>query len=398
MTALTALSIDMSLPAQPVLQRLFHAGVAPVQLTLSLFLLGFAVGQIVCGPLSDRRGRRPVLLAGLVVFALAGLCCAATPSLPLLIACRFVQGLGASVGPIIARTVVRDCYDHRTGASVLSQITQVMMIAPLLAPTVGGWLVAGPGWRAIFLLLAASGLLLWAACRLRLPETRAATAHNAWGESAWVGFRAVARNRAGAAYTVVICFAYSGMFAYISGSPFVLMDVFHVSGTHFGFFFALTAAALLVGATVNRVLLPRYSPTSLLGLGMGLLFAAAVSLALLAWARVGGLAGVLGPMALYLFALGLVVPNATAAAMAPHGQRAGVASSAIGSLQTAGGALAGFLVGAFFDHTPLSLAFIAAAFALLAVGVFLWCRRLATTAPPDAEAGAVGLLLVESAE
>src|SRR3712207_3907526 len=120
LTALTALSIDMSLPALPQLQQAFGASVSSAQLTLSIFLLGFALGQLVCGPASDRRGRRPVLLAGLGLFALAGLACAASTSLPVLVACRFLQGAGASVGPVIARAVVRDYYDARRGAAVLS--------------------------------------------------------------------------------------------------------------------------------------------------------------------------------------------------------------------------------------------------------------------------------------
>src|SRR5215203_4545352 len=171
LTGLTALSIDMSLPAMPQLQETFAAGVSAVQLTLSIFLAGFALGQVFCGPLSDRWGRRPVLLAGLALFTLAGLVCAGSTSLTMLIAARFVQVMGASVGPVVARAIVRDRFDSRRAASVLSQMTQVMIVAPLLAPTLGGYLLVRTGWPAIFVVLGASGALLSFVCWRFLPET-----------------------------------------------------------------------------------------------------------------------------------------------------------------------------------------------------------------------------------
>jgi DHA1 family bicyclomycin/chloramphenicol resistance-like MFS transporter len=157
------------------------------------------------------------------------------------------------------------------------------------------------------------------------------------------------------------------MFAYISGSPFVFIEVFHVSRQNFGLFFSITAACLMLGVTTNRLLLSRCAPDVLLRRGVEMIFAAGLLLALLAWLRVGGLAGVVGPMMLYLFGLGWVQPNATAAAMAPHGRLAGVSSSVIGGMQTVGGALAGYCVGAFYDHSSRSLALTVAALATLAL-------------------------------
>jgi len=171
LTGLTALSIDMSLPAMPQLQETFGAGVSSVQLTLSIFLAGFALGQVFCGPLSDRWGRRPVLLAGLALFTLAGLVCAGSTSLSMLVAARFVQGVGASVGPVVARAIVRDRFDSRRSASVLSQMTQVMIVAPLLAPTLGGYMLVRLGWPSIFVVLGASGALMSVICWRYLPET-----------------------------------------------------------------------------------------------------------------------------------------------------------------------------------------------------------------------------------
>ncbi|MET0650652.1 MAG: multidrug effflux MFS transporter, partial [Pyrinomonadaceae bacterium] len=387
---LTALSIDMSLPAMPQLQETFGASVSSVQLTLSIFLAGFALGQVFCGPLSDRWGRRPVLLAGLALFTLAGLVCAGSTSLTMLLAARFVQGAGASVGPVVARAIVRDRFDSRRGASVLSQMTQVMIVAPLLAPTLGGYLLVHMGWPAIFVVLGASGALMSVICWRYLPETvRPLQVADVEAPKTKTrgSLREVLKHRESLRHALTTCFAYAGMFAYVGSSPFVLMDGFGVAEEDFGYYFAMTATALLISATVNRSLLKR-NTSSLLILRRGVLvvFGAGVSLALAAWLGVGGLAGVLVPMMAYMFGQGLLMPNATAAAMAPHGESAGLISSLMGALQTAGGALAGYLVGAFYDHTPISLAVTVAAFAsmtLLASGLN-WSRDASSERRPDA--------------
>lgn len=366
LTALTALSIDMSLPALPQLQQTFRAGVSSAQLTLSIFLLGFALGQVVCGPVSDRRGRRPVLLVGLGLFSLAGFACASSVSLPMLIGFRLVQGVGASVGPVIARAVVRDYYDARRGAAVLSQMTQVMIIAPLVAPTLGGYLLVHVGWPSIFLTLGGGGLLLLLACWRYLPETVRERHETAAGGQPSIreGLRALFAHKASVRHVLTVCFVYAGMFAYIGGSPFVLMDVFGIAEQNFGYYFAVTAGGLFVSATLNRTLLKRHaSPINILSRGVLVVFAAGLCLLLAVWFGVGGLLGVLVPMTAYMFGQGFVMPNATAAAMAPHGRSAGVVSSVMGCLQTGGAALSGYLVGLFYDHTPLSLAVTVAAFA-----------------------------------
>jgi DHA1 family bicyclomycin/chloramphenicol resistance-like MFS transporter len=356
LTALTALSIDMSLPAMPQLQQVFHADVATVQLTLSLFLIGYAMGQLICGPLSDRWGRRPVLLMGVLLFTLAGLGCAVSRTLPLLITLRLVQGIGASVGPILGRAMVRDSFDNREAVGVLSQITQVMILAPLLAPTIGSYLLVFFGWPAIFVLLGACGALIWLVSWRFLPETGTAHTETTARPSLVAGFRSVISHGSSLRYALIVCFSSAGMFAYVSGSPFVLMEVFHVARQNFGYCFALAAGGLLIGATVNRALISRRSSRSILRLGIWLLFGAAGLLLLMVCLNLGGLLGVLLPMMGYLFAMGLIQPNATALAMEPHGRAAGAAASVMGGLQTLGGAIAGYFVGAFYNQTAMSLA------------------------------------------
>jgi DHA1 family bicyclomycin/chloramphenicol resistance-like MFS transporter len=356
LTGLSALSIDMSLPAMPQLQRTFGASVGAVQLTLSLFLAGFALGQLVCGVVADRIGRRPVLLAGLALFSIAGLACAFSPSLPVLLAGRLVQGVGASVGPILARAIVRDCFSGPAASGVLSQITQVMIAAPLIAPTVGGFMLVSLGWPAIFVTLGGAGVLLWMICWRRLPETLPAAVRDAERIPLLRSFRHVATHPESLRHGLTICFSYAGMFAYISGSPFVLIDAFGVPRALFGVLFALPALALMAGATLNRRWVMHVAPDRLLRRGVRLVFGAGVVLVAAAWMGIGGVAGVMLPMMAYMLGMGLVQPNATAAALAPHGRMAGVTSSLIGSVQTAAGAVSGAVVGSFYDHTPRSMA------------------------------------------
>lgn len=356
LTGLTALSIDMSLPAMPQLQASFGAGVGAVQLTLSLFLAGFAAGQLVCGVMADRIGRRPVLLAGLALFTVAGLACALSPSLPVLVGARLVQGLGASVGPILARAIVRDCFEPREASGVLSQITQVMIAAPIVAPTAGSLLLTAFDWPAIFVVLGAAGLLLWMVAWRGLRETLPAAVRQGERVPLLRSYAAVLTHGESLRHGLTTCFSYGGMFAYISGSPFVLIDAMGVPRTLFGVLFALPALALMVGATLNRRLVTRVDPALLLRRGVMTVCGAGLALAALAWMGWGGVAGVMVPMMAYMLGLGLVQPNATAAALAPHGRAAGVTSSLIGSAQTAAGAIAGSIVGAYYDHTPRSLA------------------------------------------
>jgi DHA1 family bicyclomycin/chloramphenicol resistance-like MFS transporter len=357
LTALTALSIDMSLPALPALSRAFHAPPAEAQLTLTLFLIGYAVSQIVCGPLSDAFGRRRVLLAGLVVFTVAGFGCFASRTLPMLIAMRVLQGIGASVGPVVARAMVRDTYDRSHAAVVFSHITQVMILAPVLAPALGSYLLAVASWHAIFGILTAAGLLLTVVCILILRETNPHADPRAVHPAVLAGsYREFGANRASVMHMLTVCFAYCGLFAYVSGSPFVLMEVYGVPRSQFGLYFGGTALSLLLGATANKALIRRgVAAERILGYGIVLLAAAGLLTAVGVEIRPLGVFAMLAPIGLYLFAMGIVAPHATASAMHPFPRIAGVISSLVGGLQTFGGGVSGACVGALYDRTGTSL-------------------------------------------
>ena len=369
LTALTSLSVDMSLPALPLLQARFHPAEGVVQLTLSLFLVGYTAGQLTCGPLSDRYGRRPLLLLGIGFYVLASLGCAFALSLPALIALRFVQGFGGSFGPILARAMVRDCFEKKDSVQVLSQITQVMVVAPLVAPTIGGLLLVHFGWPSIFVFLTVSGALMLLMSWLAIGETRPPLTSADDVPPFWSGLRRVVAEPVTLNGAVMVFFVGAGMFAYISASPFVVIEIFHVPKERFGLVFALSAAALLMGASGNRLFLHRFGSARLLRWGVGCVAGSGVLMLACVLARFGGLAGVVVPMMGYIAGVGLLTPNAVAAAMEPHGRLAGLASSLLGSVQTLGSALAGYVVGLFYNGTPLPLAVAVAAAGLLTLVV-----------------------------
>jgi MFS transporter, DHA1 family, multidrug resistance protein len=390
LTAIVALSIDMSLPAQPRLARDFHVSSGAAQLTLSLFLVGFAVGQLATGYLSDARGRRTILVAGLVLYTLAGLACTAATGITMLLACRFAQGLAAAAGPVIARAMVRDTHDARSAARVLSTMVAVLAIAPMVAPLIGGFILAHVGWRAIFGALAACGLVFAAMAAVTLPETLEAARRAPLSARAIAGgFASFVRAPGTLLPTLTVCAAFAGQFAFISDSPFVLIEHYGVSPDRYGLYFGATALALMAGAALSSRLLHRgRTPRALLVLGAATL--AAGSLAVAAGVRVPalGVAGFIAPMIVFFVGLGLVGPSAVAIAMDPVPAIAGTASSVIGFLQMSAGALSGYLTTRVGGNDPRTLGTIVAAMGLLGAALaYAVSRRRVTSPPASADRG-----------
>lgn len=373
MTAVTALSIDMSLPAQPTIADAFDVPGSTAQLTLSLFLVGFAGAQLVTGYLSDALGRRRVLLAGLALFAVTGVLCSLAPTIELLLVARVLQGVGAAAAPVVARAMVRDTHPGSSAANLLSTMLAALAIAPMVAPFLGGLLLDVASWRAIFIALAICGCILLALAATTLVETHPPERRVAHGIVR--NFIAFIRTPGTRVPMFVSCATFAGQFAYISDSPFVLIDGYGVAPDHYGFYFGATALALMIGSLGGGAMLRAgRSPRTMLRLGTSLLLAGGILV--VAGTRLGfGLPGFFVPMLVYFLGVGLTSPSATALAMEPVPQLAGTASAAIGSLQMLCGALSGYVTTKLGGSSPRLFAIVVAAMGALAAGLALSSSR-----------------------
>ena len=268
LSAIGPLTTDMYLPSLPDIARLLGASTAQVQLTISSYLIGFAVGQIVYGPLSDRHGRKPVLLGAVALYLCASLACALSTSIEMLIAARFAQALGGSGGIVLARAMVRDLYaGHRAGRE-LSVIGAVMALAPVLAPVAGGALQTAFGWRSAFFALVAAAAGGAVVIVLLMPETlRASVAEPVSPASIAKSYATVARHPAYLAYLGLAATSYAGLFAWISGAAFVLQDIYGLTPFVFGLVFAIGSVGYGIGSLLSARLTRFYGIDGILGFG-----------------------------------------------------------------------------------------------------------------------------------
>ena len=371
LSAFGPLSIDFYLPGLPRLTGDFDTSTSAGQLTLTACLLGLAFGQLLFGPLSDRFGRRPPLLAGLIVYCGASLACAAAPDVWTLVALRLVQGLSGSSGIVIARSVVRDLRSGVGAARLFSVIMLVLGVVPIVAPILGGALLHVTSWRGLFVILAVVDAAILFAVLPWLPETLSPERRHRAGQTA-AGFVELLRDRVFLAYAVVLGLNFAAMFSYIAGSSFVLEGIYDVSPQMYGVLFGVNALGIVICSQLNRALVARVSPE-------GMLFAGVVAgttggVALLAVVLAGGigLVGILPCLFVCVSSLGIVVPNATALALTAYAHAAGSASALLGTAQFAVGGAAAPLVGAAGGNSALPMALLMALFgtgALIALGV-----------------------------
>lgn len=365
--AFAPMSIDMYLPGLPTIAAEFGAETAAAQFTLSSFFIGLTIGQVIHGPLADRFGRKPPLYVGIAVYILASIGCAFATSLPALIALRFLQALGGCAGVVIARTIVRDCCDAQSSARVFSLLMLIMGLAPILAPLFGGWILWFVGWRGIFAVLSLFGLVCLFAVWRYLPETRPADTIGSSSIPAVLRvYASLLRDRHFIGYVLTGGLAHAGMFAYITGSPHVFIDVYGVSAQNFGWLFGLNACGIIFSSQVNRYLLGRYTPDALLRRANQATLLIGLALLAVAISGWGGLAMLLIPLLGYSISLGFTGPNATAIALSGQGMRAGSAAALLGSLQFGIASISSFLVGLAGGYSAVPMAATIAGCGLLA--------------------------------
>jgi DHA1 family bicyclomycin/chloramphenicol resistance-like MFS transporter len=375
--AIGPLSIDMYLPGFPAMAAEFAGSPGRPEYTLASFFVGMAFGQLIYGPLSDRYGRKPPLYVGLAIYTLASIGGALSVDLGHLTVWRLAQGLGGCAGMVITRAVVRDRCGLRDSARAFSMLMLVMGLAPILAPLVGGWVVEHLGWRAIFWILAGFGAACLVAMRLGMRESHD-TRHAAPLSWRRIGddFRGLLGERAFMGYALSSGLAMAGFFAYIAGSPHVFIELYHLSAQHYGWMFGFNALGFILASQANARLVKTMAPTRVLRLSMHALALTALWLIGLPLFGETSLAAMIVPLSIAIASLGFIVPNASAAALATHGQRAGTASALMGALQFGLATVAGTAMGLSNGASPAPLATIMAICALAAWASHHWLIHL----------------------
>ncbi|MBK5103537.1 MAG: multidrug effflux MFS transporter [Burkholderiales bacterium] len=369
MIALLPLSTDLYLASLPALSRYFNSSISRVQLTLSVFVAGFALSQLVLGPLSDRYGRRPVVLACCGIYVAAGLACMLADSMATLLAARFFQAIGACGGTVVGRAIVRDTYGAGGTARMLGYIHAGVALAPILGPTLGGSLETWFGWRANFALLAGIGSALLAAAWLLLAETNLQRDPRATDAGPMLAnYRKLLGDRRFVGYVLCLSCGYAGIFAFLSGASFIMIPVLGLSPQRFGVFYGITVLGYIIGTMSAGRLSLKFGVDRMLKYGTPLALASGSAMLALALAGVQNLAALLVPMFFYLIAAGINLPNAMAGAIGPFPKMAGMASALMGFIQMSLGAGVGYAVGKLHDGSTVPMS---AAIAAAGWGVFL---------------------------
>ena len=371
LTALGPLSTDLYLPSLPSIARYFGASSGQAQLTLSAYLIGYAMGLPLYGPLSDRRGRKAVLMFGLVLYGVANVLSSLAPSLEVLVASRWLQGLGAAGPLVIVRAIVRDLYEGRRAAQELARMGSIMGIVPAIAPILGVALELSFGWRANFVAtsLLAVALAFWAVAKL--PETLVERLQAPFSLRVVLGgFAGLITDRRFLPFGMMAAATYTGLFAFISGSSFVYQLHFRQTPLAFAIAFVIMVAGYVGGSMISQHLAMRREPRRLLLNGAMLqasgglvMLVAVLMLPASPWALTL-------PMMLYSAGVGFSLPQSMAGAMLPFPERAGAVSSLLGMLQMGFAAGVGTLVGAFIDRGPIVLAGTIALFGCAALVIY----------------------------
>jgi MFS transporter, DHA1 family, multidrug resistance protein len=384
LSAMGPLTIDTYLPALPQLTADMGATDSQAQLTITGLLVGLGLGQLVVGPLSDAVGRRKPLLFGLAAHGLMSLLCALAPSITLLAVTRTLQGVGGAAVAVVSMAIVRDLFSGVRAAQLLSRLMLVVGVAPILAPSLGSALLNLTSWRGIFVVLSAVAVALFVLALVALPETLPPVRRRPGNvRDSLRGYGGLFRDPLFVTMVLVSGLMFATLFAYISGAPFILQDLFSLTPQQFGLAFSVNAIGLIVMTQINPLLIRRASPVTVLYVAVSVSFAGAIALLITSLAGFGGLLGFMVPLFFIVSAAGLAFPNAPAIALNRHGEAAGSASALLGAAQFVIGGLIAPLVGALGNGTPVPTAAVILGTSTLALVLMTASRRSLTSVSYD---------------
>lgn len=369
--AVTSLSTDIYLPAMPGMAADLQGN---AELTITGFLMGFCIAQLIWGPISDHFGRRLPLFIGMILFVIGSVGCALSTDIVQIVFWRVFQALGACTGPMLARAMIRDLFSRTRAAQMLSTLMVIMAIAPVAGPLLGGQMIKVTSWHAIFWLLAIIGALMLASL-FWLPETLPAEKRiNASLSGAFSGYVTLLKNTRFMRFTLCLTFYYVAAYAFITGSPFVYITYFKVDPQHYGWLFAVNIVGLMAISMVNRRLVHRYPLESLLRSAVFVATLAAAVLAVATWAGFGGISLIVGTVFVFFYMNGIIAATSTACALDAVPDVAGSVSALMGALQYGSGIISSLLLALLSDGTPWTMGWIMAVFTAASAVMVLTTR------------------------
>lgn len=358
LSALAPFSIDMYLPAFPSIAKSLNTDISQVALSLTSYFVGISIGQLFYGPITDKFGRKKPLIFGLSLFLLASIGCALSPDINWLIAMRVVLALGGCVGMVVSRAVVRDLFPVSEIAKIFSILMLIVGVAPILAPTIGGWVLTVSSWRTIFYFLTAFSFILIVCVFFFLPESKNPNrAKSLKAKDVLKDYADVLKEKTFLYYALASSIAMAGMFAYISGSPFVFMKFHSFTEQQYGWVFGGNAMGFIIGSQMNRVLLNKFTSLQVITISGVILVGISILMFVLFGLNVLSPAILIAMIFTFLFSLGLLVPNCTALALAPFTYNAGSASALIGFIQMITGAGVSAMVSLLHNGTTFPMVF-----------------------------------------
>jgi len=372
---LMPLSIDMYLPAMPQIAHEFAVSAGSVQMTLNLYILGFAIGQLVYGPLADSYGRKPVIVLGTLIFACAAAACALSQTIDQLIFMRFLHGLSAAAASVVINALMRDTYSKEDFSRMMSFVMLVTTIAPLLAPIIGGWLLLLWNWHAIFWTLAGAALITTVLVMTQIRETLKPEQRQRFHLRTTLGnFVALVRHKRAFSYMLASGFSFAGLFTFLNAGPFVYIEVNHVSPQNFGYYFGLNVVFLFVMTLINSRAVRRFGPVKMFRMGLVIQFAMGVWMLISSALDFGFLSLVFG-VAMFIGCVSTVSSNAMAVILDEFPHMAGTASSLAGTLRFGVGALVGALLSLVSINSAWPMVATIALCATISIVLFTYASR-----------------------